>query len=191
MIRQWRLIEVLDGSRYGVPVAELQESLGISKATLYRDLDTLAAAGLPISNENRNGTAFYRLEQGTPASGQPTPLQLAALRLARSFLAPLEGTRMVTQYDTLLARWHRSSAAPVPIRASAPAQRFASILRTIDEAMGKRKKVRLHYESATSPELAERTVDPIELRLEQSVQLYLRLRRKRPEDQDLQARPDP
>jgi predicted DNA-binding transcriptional regulator YafY len=173
LIRQWRLLEVLDGSHYGVSVAGLMDALGISKATLYRDLGTLEAAGLPLSKENRNGTAFYRLEQGAPAKGQPTPLQLAALRLARLFLAPLEGTRMVTQYDTFLARWKRTSSAEVSIRTSPNTQSYREHLQIIDEAFFRGRRLRIFYENAASGQLGERTVEPVELKIEQTVQLYL------------------
>lgn len=173
IIRQWRLLDLLTTKRRGVSVQELLDELGVSRATLYRDFEVLEESGAPLVSDSDHVGAHYRLlTDVTPPPLQPTPAQMVALFLARSFLSALEGTRLVEEYDALLARWRRAPTS-MPLSTSVNESIVDSkILRTIEEAMSNRQQLGFHYESA-SGESGERVVDPLLLRIGKDHQLYL------------------
>ncbi|HGG56406.1 MAG TPA: HTH domain-containing protein, partial [Nannocystis exedens] len=51
MIRQWRIIEKLNSARRGLTIRQIREAVGASRATIYRDIDVLEGAGVPILKE--------------------------------------------------------------------------------------------------------------------------------------------
>jgi predicted DNA-binding transcriptional regulator YafY len=169
-IRQWRLIQLLHGKKHGLSVQRLMEELGTSHATLYRDINVLLEAGVPLSSETRSGEAWYSFEGAPLVALNPTALQMAALILARKFLDPLEGTQMVAQYDELLARWSNTPAVGLPIEASPPSGRFTKpqILAAIEQAIQKGRRLRFTYLRG-----GPRVVDPAVFQIKQSVHLYL------------------
>ncbi len=61
MVRQTRLFalaEYLRGRRTGVTAGELAERFRVTVRTIYRDLDTLRAADLPLSSERGRGGGY-------------------------------------------------------------------------------------------------------------------------------------
>lgn len=173
LIRQWRLIEALQGKHFGTPLRHLLEESMASRATLYRDLALLEEAGVPILREERNGEVFLKLEGDAPPSLRPTPAQMMALTLARTLLGALEGTSLVDEYDALLARWRRAPAASLPVQAEfASPSVDAAVLRTIEESFAPRRRLCFVYAGAEG-EPGERTVDPVNLRIARDNQLYL------------------
>ena len=61
LIRQWKLVSLLQEKRRGATVSQLMADLGGSRATIFRDLDTLTAAGLPLAKDIVNSETRYRL----------------------------------------------------------------------------------------------------------------------------------
>ena len=110
----------------------MQRELGVSRATLYRDLKILVESPLPVHKDIVNGEARYLLEGDWPA-GPPTTAQLLALSTARNMLASLTGTQLVEHLDRLLGQ---RSAAPSPIAVvPEPVRHRPSDVRSIEEAM--------------------------------------------------------
>ena len=104
LIRQWQIVQLLHGRRRGLTPKRLLEETGSSRATLYRDLEMLEQAGVPMLRETVNGEARISLLGDKLPELSPTPLQWDALRLARSYLEPLRGTSLLSELDALLAR---------------------------------------------------------------------------------------
>jgi proteasome accessory factor B len=50
------------GARHGVTIGELAEEFGVTKRTLYRDLNALEEAGYPLLSEVIEGTTYWKLE---------------------------------------------------------------------------------------------------------------------------------
>lgn len=170
LIRQWQILQLLHGRRRGLPPKRLLEETGSSRATLYRDLDMLEQAGVPLLRETVNGEARVSLLGDKLPELTATPLQWDALRLARSYLTPLEGTSLLSELDALLDRNRPkkpagAAQAEAPEAPQTPAARHARSLGVLDAAIAQRKKVRFRYRSAGNAEYRTRTVDPLMWRL--------------------------
>jgi predicted DNA-binding transcriptional regulator YafY len=165
LIRQWQILQLLHGRRRGLPPKRLLEETGSSRATLYRDLDMLEQAGVPLLRETINGEARVSLLGDKLPELTATPLQWDALRLARSYLVPLEGTSLLAELDALLDRNRHKKPAAAPEDAKTPAARHARSLAAVDAAIAQRKQLRFRYRSAGDTEYRVRTVDPLMWRL--------------------------
>jgi proteasome accessory factor B len=166
--RQFRIVLELHRHPLGSSSEKLAEQLGASRATINRDLELLRRrVGLPIERVRRTGEIWHRLRDLPLASVSATPLQLAALRLARDALAPLAGTALVGQLDALLALLP-GETAPVPGLdvAGKPRGGAAGIVRAIDVAMhrGRRLEIRTRV-AAGAGEERRYLLDPLLLRV--------------------------
>lgn len=179
LIRQWRMVELLHSARRGLSVPRIAQELGVVRQTVYRDLDVLAQAGVPLTKENVNGEVRHAFAGHALPPLQLTSLQLAALHLARAQLEPLEGTAMVREIDDLLRR--RPSAPRTPAgRATGPGvtaarpkgRRQRAIVSQLDDALRRARRCRILYRGTKASEPAWRVVDPRTFRLADD-QLYL------------------
>ncbi len=164
LIRQWQILQLLHGRRRGLGPKRLLEETGSSRATLYRDLDMLEQAGVPLIRETVNGEARISLIGDKLPALAATPLQWDALRLARSYLTPLEGTSLLSELDSLLER-NRPRKPGLVTQTPSVENRNARSLKVLDAAIVQRKKVRFRYRSAGAEEYKTRTVDPLMWRL--------------------------
>ena len=93
LARQWRLIQRLARSRYGVGLDDLAEDLGCVRRTVYRDLDALMFAGFPVVSEKRDGRVLYRFLESFQLGDTPfTADEVLALAFGEDLLRILEGT---------------------------------------------------------------------------------------------------
>ena len=93
LARQWRLVQRLARSRYGVGLDELADDLECVRRTVYRDLDALMQAGFPVLSERREGRVFYRFLDTFELGDVPfTPDEILALAFGEDLLRTLEGT---------------------------------------------------------------------------------------------------
>jgi predicted DNA-binding transcriptional regulator YafY len=99
--RQWQLVFALHRTARGLSVGQLVVELDTSRATVYRDLALLQEAGCPIESETVTGEARYKLSNTNLPPLQINAKQLAAIFVARSALAGLEGTSLVRELDVL------------------------------------------------------------------------------------------
>ncbi len=94
LVRQWRLIKILSGNRFGASVQELAQEMKVAEKTIRRDLQTFEQVGFPLEQtEGEHGRKTWRMKAG---HGQPE-LNFAfdealALYLGRRFFEPLAGT---------------------------------------------------------------------------------------------------
>lgn len=170
VIRQWELVFALSQRRRGLSVAQLMEATGASRATVYRDLETLREAGAPIAPETVNGQVRYQLLLETFPPLAATALQIAALQAARVLLEPLQGTRMFAELNELLQTFSirslvgdEANGEPIAIGARGKAT-HPECLRTIGQAIRAGKRASFLYWSVSAAEPRERRVDPLSLR---------------------------
>lgn len=173
LVRQWRILDALQGKRRGMKAAQLMEELGVSRATLYRDLQVLLESPLPIVKEVVTGEARYALAHHGFPSLVPSGRQVAALYLARRMLEPLDGSAVVDEMDSLLRRFMRADPHPKPITlAEAKRSSNRDHIRALERAIEERRRLRLRYLGVADRQAADRVVEPVELRLHEG-HLYL------------------
>lgn len=176
VLRQWRILRLLESARLGHTVKSLCDELGIDAdkqlRTVYRDLDQLVELGFPIEKaEDR-----FVIPRASVSSGWTLPLQpshVLALRvslklygpLGRTWLAaPLEELR--TLLDSLLPEQRRAYCAELESQMtatlSAPLaleEAHSKVAAVLEEAIHLEQTVVMRYAAVGRPE-ATRQVDP-------------------------------
>ena len=160
-------------SRGRMSAPALARQLEVSVRTVYRDIDSLSAAGVPVYGDpGRNGG--YQLRDGwrTQLTGL-TPGEARAL-----FLAGLPGPAKALGMGEAAASAHLKLMAALPADWQADAERVGSCfhldpvdwfrdaapadqLRDVAQAVWNEQRLRMRYESWT--EVAEREIEPLGL----------------------------
>jgi predicted DNA-binding transcriptional regulator YafY len=96
--RLFALAEYLKGRRTGVTAEQLAEKFGVTVRTIYRDLDALRDAALPVSAERGPGGGFALDRTYTLPPVNLTPREAALLVVLGRFATE---TRLVPFVDTL------------------------------------------------------------------------------------------
>lgn len=96
--RLFAIAEVLRGRRTGITAEELAERFEVSVRTIYRDLDSLRAAALPIQGERGRGGGLALDSSYTLPPVNFTPREAAILVTAGRWL---ERARLLPFIDTL------------------------------------------------------------------------------------------
>jgi predicted DNA-binding transcriptional regulator YafY len=150
LIRLWKLVLALqERPKQGANVRTLMEALGVARQTVYKYLRTLEAAGVPIQVSHLGGEARYRLltRAELPDRGL-SPLQIAALHLARAELAPLAGSRLLSELDHFLAKLKLPEAQQhFHFADSAPSH--PQVLEVLDQAIREKRRVTIEYRAAS------------------------------------------
>ena len=166
--RLFALAEYLRGRRTGVTADQLAERFGVTVRTIYRDLDALRDAALPVQAERGPGGGYALDRAYTLPPVNFTPREAAVLVVLGRFATE---TRLVPFVDTLesalskvrgalsagqqreaLAHAEKLTFAAVPALPARPAGR-----RAVEEAWFEQRPIRLKYRrSDGSPN--ERTV---------------------------------
>lgn len=94
VIRQWNLLRTLEASRQGVTVDALARELGVTKRTIWRDVDALQAVGFPLTSERDGRQTRWRL-MGPPFKGLAelgvSTLEMCSLYMGRAMVDGLAG----------------------------------------------------------------------------------------------------
>lgn len=121
--RLHNVIRILE-SRYGATVDELAEECGVTRRTVYRDLDAIRDAGYPlISDPEADGRTLYSFITGYKKLPPITFSleELLTLYLCRGQLGFLAGTPFQDDLDAIFGRIHSS----LPPRSVAHLERIA------------------------------------------------------------------
>jgi predicted DNA-binding transcriptional regulator YafY len=174
LARQWRLIQHLARSRYGVGLEELADELECTRRTVYRDLDALQYAGFPVTSEKRDNRVFYRLLESFKLGDAPfTPDELLALAFGEDLLRGLEGTVF---HDSIRSALQKIRASLGPELGEflerlhdafrvlpGPHKRYdavSEVIRTISDAVLDRRTIRMHYTTGRTGAESARELDP-------------------------------
>jgi len=117
------VIRILE-ARYGATVDELAEECGVTRRTVYRDLDAIRDAGYPlISEPESDGRVLYSFMTGFKKLPPITFSleELMTLYLCRGQLGFLQGTPFQDDLDAIFGRIHSS----LPPRSVAHLERIA------------------------------------------------------------------
>jgi predicted DNA-binding transcriptional regulator YafY len=173
VIRQWKLLRALEGSKQGLDIQETTELLGEDKTTdrtLYRDFRDLQAAGFPVVKEGKRWRLDRDSEGGWYVPMEPS--QVVALHLAERLLDPLRGspighalvelqTRLRAACHERIRRFGDELTGHMTATVTRPAvlEKSSPHLAKLDEAIIKEHRVRMGYKRGQGPE-SVRVVDP-------------------------------
>jgi proteasome accessory factor B len=107
VIRQWRVLHLLEVARHGVTIDALAGEVGVTTRTIRRDLAALQEAGFPLYDERDDqGHVRWRLE-GQVLKGLEagfTLAELCALYLSRNLLEAVAGSPFARDLVNAFAR---------------------------------------------------------------------------------------
>ena len=166
--RLFELIQLLRDGRLHRG-ADLAEELGVSLRTLYRDMDTLVASGIPVEGER--GLGYMMTAPITLPPLNLTLNELEALHLGLSVVTRAADEEMQKAANSLSAKIDavlpEDRAAPstgwgFAVYPFAEAARGFVHMAPLRAAIRARRKVDLSYESLDS-EKTDRTVRPLQM----------------------------
>ena len=180
VIRQWRIIQKIEGSRYGQTVPGLATDLRVSQRTVWRDLGALQEAGFPLYDQRTDGGTRWRL-RAKPfqelADVGFTLTQLCALYFSRNLLTCLAGTPFQEDLEDAFGKFERAltprmrqflDRLPGVLQAKAAprkredAKTRETIAKLLDATLHQRR-ARMRYYSASSGRTKEYTIEPYRL----------------------------
>jgi predicted DNA-binding transcriptional regulator YafY len=179
--RLFALAEHLRGRRTGVTADQLAERFGVTVRTIYRDLDSLRDAAVPIQSERGPGGG-YSLDRGyTLPPINFTPREAALLVVLGRFatetrlvpfvdalegaLSKVRGALSAGEQREVLAHAEKLAFAGIPALPSRPAVR-----RAIERAWFERRAVRVLYRRADGSS-GERAVHVVRVLMERTMTL--------------------
>lgn len=166
LVRLWRLVEVLQGRRYGASAQKLAELAETSRSTVYRYLRTLEDAGVPLAKERVNGEVRYSLRRDALPPLGPGSAGRIALAVARQMITPLDGTRAAGELDACLAALGVDHARPlVSARRARPAH-DPRVAAAVERALESKHQLEMRYRAASTGRTERRVVDPAALRID-------------------------
>jgi predicted DNA-binding transcriptional regulator YafY len=187
LIRQLKVLQLLEHSRYGKRLEELceelVESLGLTKLsdrTVRRDIEALQAVGFDVdSYESPRGTV-WKLGPGLKSIPkiEATATELLALSVVRELLVPMTGTVFWQGLETLWQKMQDSLPEPVwkhfdktrknLLVRGTPAKTYADqqgVVATLQRAILQHRVMEIAYRSGGAAEATLRRVEPLSLTL--------------------------
>lgn len=108
LLRILKLIKLFEHSRFGMTINELRREMGVTRRTLYRDLDMLEDAGYRFVKEGGGGglSKKWRFPPGMrKAPDKPyTESELLSLYFCMNLLQPFRGTPLRDGLESILAK---------------------------------------------------------------------------------------
>jgi predicted DNA-binding transcriptional regulator YafY len=189
LIRQHKLLQLLELSRFGRTLEELRgdlvADLGLTKLherTVRRDLEALQAAGFDIQSETVQRGRVFKLGQNTTDVHEIgiSATELIALSIGRELLYPLMGTQYWRGIETFWNKVQESvpngvfdhyaryrAALHVFGSPRKSYERQEGMLKTINRAILEHRLVEIEYQSIGKP-VSTRKIEPYGLAVYQS-----------------------
>ncbi len=175
LIRQWRIIQWLNVSRYGNTVTQIADRLNCHPRSVYRDLAALEAAGFPLFAEIKEGKKYWQLMKSA-REGTPLPLELPELmalyfscNLLKSMGNPFLGEALSALLEKIRAtlpadahdyldqytRLFQFSTLPKKSQ-----QQFGGLLDLVQKALIEQRSLDISYYAPSRKKESQRRVDP-------------------------------
>ncbi|SHE44479.1 HTH domain-containing protein [Ruegeria intermedia] len=171
MRRTDRLFDIIQILRDGKlhRAQDIADRLEVSVRTIYRDMDTLMASGVPVEGER--GVGYMVREQITLPPLNLSPAELEALNLGMAIVAEAADPDLKAAAESLAAKI--DAVLPTQVVAEADAWKFAvypfadaarglAHMAPIRAAIKSRQKLRLTYRRIDGT-LTERTIRPLHM----------------------------
>jgi predicted DNA-binding transcriptional regulator YafY len=182
LIRQHRLLQILERYRFGRTLSELRDELvdelgltSLHERSVRRDLEALQAAGIDLGTHDVGRGRVWKLGPLFRGSHKITAsaTELLALSLARDLLMPLAGTPFWLGIESFWNKIRESLPASVWEHyekyrrvlwvLGLPAKSYEKqqgILKTINRSILEHRVVEIVYQSLGRPEPATRRIEP-------------------------------
>ncbi|WP_299946450.1 YafY family protein [uncultured Ruegeria sp.] len=171
MRRTDRLFDIIQILRNGKlhRAQDIADRLEVSVRTIYRDMDTLVASGVPVEGER--GVGYMVREQITLPPLNLTPAELEALNLGMAIVAEAADPDLKSAAETLAEKI--DAVLPTQVVAEADSWKFAvypfadaarglAHMAPIRAAIKSRQKLQLSYRRIDGT-LTERTIRPLHM----------------------------
>ena len=194
LIRQHKLLQVLETTRFGMTLSELRddlvEELGLTSLhtrSVRRDLEALQAAGFHIDSAEVERGRVWKLGARSKSSVKITAssTELMALSMGRDLMVPLLGTPFWQGIETFWNKiqdslpsgvWgHYEKYRKVLYVLGTPSKSYEKqkgVLKTINRSILEHRIVEIEYSSIASPKPSVRRIRPYAVALYQS-SLYI------------------
>lgn len=181
VVRQWSILQAIDGAPHGLSVATLAKRTGVHKRTVWRDLAALQEAGFPLYDERRNGETIWKLNPSRYKSFAErgfTLTQLCALYFGRALVESLAGTPFHTELSGVFAQIQASlsprmrrfldalpgviKAKPAPLKRRDGRQHSECVAQLLDATLHQRR-VAMRYHSIAKNRTKDYVIEPYRL----------------------------
>jgi len=178
VIRQWKIVRVIEASRFGETIDGLAEMTGVVTRTIRRDLQALQDVGFPLYDEDVDGKRRWKLNHkpfSRLAEAGFTVSEVSALYFSRSMLETLAGTGFGEDLRTAFAKVESAlqpstrsfldrlprilAAKPDPRRPRSQDAEQAKV-RKLLEASLKHRLVEMSYHSYASDRVKDYRIEP-------------------------------
>lgn len=189
LIRQHKIMQLLESSRYGRTLEELRDELvrdlgltNLHERTVRRDIEALTAAGLDIRTDNLERGKVYmlgRVERGIHKISVSST-ELIALSIGRELLFPLLGTQYWQGIESFWSKlsdsvpegvWEHFQKYRKSIHVIGTLgktyEKHEGMLRTINRAIAEHRVLEVEYKS-TGKAASVREIEPYGLAVYQS-----------------------
>ncbi len=174
LIRQWRIIQWLNVSRYGKTATQIADRLKCHPRSVYRDLAALETAGFPLFADIKEGKKQWQLMKSA-REGTPLPLELPELmalyfscNLLKSMGSPFLGEALSALLEKIRAtlpadahdyldqytRLFQFSALPKKSQ-----RQFGQLLDLIQKALAEQRSLDISYYAPSRKKESRRRVD--------------------------------
>lgn len=172
------LVRTLMARRAGVTIEELVELYGVTRRTIYRDLDALAASGYPLYAVETGSHKLWRLHDRFT---QVPPLtlstsELISLYLTKTQIGYLEGTPFAQDMDNIFGKLEKTLSPKLQEQLSLFARKFyfipdapksyarhLDLLYDVMDALIRQKVCTMTYHTPRKKEATRRKVEPLTL----------------------------
>lgn len=174
ILRQWKVLRLLEQSRRGMTVAELCDVLegDATRRTVYRDLEQLQDVGFPLENENGHWAIATSNRQTWTVPVDPS--HVLALQVVGELLGPIRGTWLSDPLQELEERLRvlltdagrgycaelRQQVAATLFKPVALPPEVANVAARIDEALTKEQRLKISYQGLKGTIAEARIVEP-------------------------------
>jgi predicted DNA-binding transcriptional regulator YafY len=118
VIRQWKLLRTLDTHRHGATVDDLAKELGVTKRTIWRDMEALQEVGFPLVSEKDGKRTRWKL-LNAPFKGLSdlgvSMVELSSLYMGRAMVEGMAGAPFGAALAALTTKVQK--ALPLRMRA--------------------------------------------------------------------------
>lgn len=171
MVRTDRLISLINHLRDGAlhRAQDLAERFDVSVRTIYRDMDRLVAAGVPV--QGTRGTGYQVTDSIALPPMYLTPAELDVLNLGIAIVSEAADADLKAAATTLAAKFDQALPAETMAEADAwktaltpvsDSARGLSHMSSLRSAIAGRQKLRLDYRDAAG-DRSSRTIRPLKL----------------------------